>query len=334
MGTLESGTALVPTPAGIKHEILLHGVRDSDPLFFDSLVEGGNKVLAITGKLNLYGAVKTGWTHLVENAYPGDTLIKLDGTSGWQVGDEIVMKASTFDHLEYEVRKIATINEDTSGNTIIDDKNRAQGRGKDSTYAFDKTTPAAVTTITLDAPLKYYYAGANPENVGTKKIELRAAVGNLSRNIVIRGFDNGYQGTVLVADFKDYNTSSGLPADRIGVANMSNVEIAYCGQGDLSRAGLRIERNSVLSTFSSIVIRNSATYGVFMQVALNVKIENSVIFDNYRHGIFVTKSTNVHLHGVYVVATRIRSGIEDIFEKSSNFFVCAETPNGCSGIQI
>jgi len=45
-----------------------------------------------------------------------------------------------------------------------------------------------VTKIALTTPLLYYHAGVKLASEAGKEVDTRAAVGNLSRNIVIKGY--------------------------------------------------------------------------------------------------------------------------------------------------
>lgn len=67
-------------------------------------------------------------------------------------------------------------------------------------YGQDDATPstdfvsnrqAQVTKITLKTPLVYYHAGVKLTDEFGKPVDTRAAVGNLNRNIVIKGVDEG-----------------------------------------------------------------------------------------------------------------------------------------------
>jgi len=76
----------------VKHEIHLYGELLDTHLVFDGELAAGNKVLAVTGELNLYGVEKKPWVRLATNAYADDTVIftedvTTDDGNGWSVGD-------------------------------------------------------------------------------------------------------------------------------------------------------------------------------------------------------------------------------------------------------
>lgn len=60
-------------------------------------------------------------------------------------------------------------------------------------------------------------------------MDIRAEVGLINRNIVIQGLDNQWKGQILVSDYNDYSTLSGVPALRTGKIFLSNVWVKNCG---------------------------------------------------------------------------------------------------------
>src|SRR6188768_740261 len=70
------------------------------------------------GTLNLHGDRKNTWTKLASTANAGSTSIQVLDSSGWRVGDEIVLASTDFDPRQAERRTIAAI----KGNTITLDK--------------------------------------------------------------------------------------------------------------------------------------------------------------------------------------------------------------------
>lgn len=142
----------------------------------DSLVEAGNKVLAVTGNLQLYGKKlpTPTWTRLFKFAHKGDTTVDvvINPTSqhGWEIGDEIVFGPTNQNPTEFEKRKIINL------------------------------TPAgSILTITLDVALSYDHYGDDKITLGSSNaktiidasfggsVDMRAAVGHISRSIKIRG---------------------------------------------------------------------------------------------------------------------------------------------------
>lgn len=117
-------------------------------------------MLAVTGLLEFYGSPPAVTiTRLAAIAPKGANTITVKSLDGWRVGNQIVIGATYSGQAEDEVFKINAI----SGNTI-----------------------------TLNGTLKYeHYGDANPfTNSQGGKIDMRAAVGLLTRNIrITRGPD-------------------------------------------------------------------------------------------------------------------------------------------------
>lgn len=88
---------------------------NSPNCIIDSFASVGNKVIAVTGRLELFGTpVATKYTRLIANAKPGDTTIQVATAIGWVIGDEIAIGPSNKISSEGEKFKITLIN----GNTI------------------------------------------------------------------------------------------------------------------------------------------------------------------------------------------------------------------------
>lgn len=85
-GTVNIGTAAAPYVG--KAAIELNGVNNDQALIIDPFIDASNKVLAVTGTLNIYantpGSV---WTRLAAFANAGDKQIKVLSSDGWMVGD-------------------------------------------------------------------------------------------------------------------------------------------------------------------------------------------------------------------------------------------------------
>lgn len=64
------------------------GGKQNDHLLIGPEVVAGNKVLAVTGRMQLYGKVPaTTKSMLAKYANAGDKSIEVESTSGWAVGD-------------------------------------------------------------------------------------------------------------------------------------------------------------------------------------------------------------------------------------------------------
>lgn len=147
----------------------LHGERkDKDIFFHDKAFEGGNKVIANTGKLLFYGKpVDVKVTRLSKLANAGSNTITITDTpSDWKAGDQLGIAPSGRD---YGQRDTVTI-QSVSGNSI-----------------------------TLVENLKYDHYGAadiDPNESGT--VDIRAEVVHLTRNIRVVGTNKDKWGGHLV----------------------------------------------------------------------------------------------------------------------------------------
>ena len=350
-GIMISGSAESPTT--FKHEIHLHGEKEDSHLIFDGTLAAGNKALSVTGQLDLYGTKKKSWVKLATNAYPEDYTIftedaQEDGVLGWAVGDKIAIATSTFNYQEWEEVEIQSVSivpiadGDFTTAKARDPAGMGYGVGGAGSASDIKFySQSFVTKIGLTTALQYYHAGVELADESGKAIDTRAAVGNLSRNVKILG--NAGTGThnanVLVASYVDFNVADPTnPPTREGSVNLNNVEISASGQLESSRGGLRFEKpsgvaaNTKTSTVDSCVVYDSDSFGVNMVKTQNVQFKNNIVFKNKQQGIYVTACSDINLENNLVMGTEPRGILARKEEKSSNFFICPETPVGCSGI--
>jgi cell surface hyaluronidase len=127
----------------------------------------GNKVLGVSGRLELHGQRRAGWTRLDGTATAGATSIQLLTNPGWRVGDRLVLASSDYSPDRYDEVVVAGVS----------------GR-----------------TLTLAAPLRYEHFGQVVTVHGTP-VDERAEVGLLTRNITIQGDTGGvpgYGGHIIV----------------------------------------------------------------------------------------------------------------------------------------
>lgn len=82
------------TPFNHKFTLQINNTQSSSVWTIDDLV-GGNKILVVTGSLNLYGkSPSTTKTYLTRTAFSGDTKIFVGSQGGWAVGDSLVLSPS------------------------------------------------------------------------------------------------------------------------------------------------------------------------------------------------------------------------------------------------
>lgn len=161
----------------------------------------GNKMFVVTGRLELYGtAPSTVWTTMTTFANAGATSITVSNSTGWKVGDEIGIAPSFMAPKEFEKVTITGIN----GSTI-------------------SFTPA----------LQYSHFGdVNPTIVkpyGT--LDMRTAVGHLTRNIKIVAGSNDTWGFTLI-QFGYSRQVDGVAVISTGKMTISAVQFIKGGQYD------------------------------------------------------------------------------------------------------
>lgn len=159
-GVLQVGTEL--TPFVHSATITLHGESSSA-----AIPRWGNKVLAVSGVIELHGQPKTpSWTRLTADAAANSRDLSFSGGSDWKAYERVVIGSSSHDSAETETGVIDT-DGTSSGGAHLGIPLAQQHIG--SLYTFAAT--GATTT----------YDG-------------RSVVASLSRNIIIRGADATHTG--------------------------------------------------------------------------------------------------------------------------------------------
>lgn len=242
---------------------------------FENIMGMGTKFLgAMGGTLEFFGQPKRSWTRLAASVSAGATAITLaDALDGWQVGDEIAIAPSDFDALAAEKRTIIAINGQT---------------------------------VTLNRALDFEHWGAAPQAYGNKMLDMRAEVGNLTRNILVMSEQNeerqlpGFDPDSVDAQGKQNGDGKRLEVGRFGGHMMfmpgskvflQNVEITGMGQqGMLGRYPVHWHLNQDASNGN--FIRNSSIHdtfqrGLVLHQSNGVIAENNVLFNIPGHAVFV-----------------------------------------------
>lgn len=172
-GILSAGQPGSPFPN--KVDIVLHGEISSPYIVLDPEAEG-NKMLAVTGTLALYGAApRVVKTRLAAIAPVGATSILLTDRPDWNVGDEIVIGPTYSGWNEDEKRVITAI----AGNNV-----------------------------SFATPLVFEHFGGPDPTVSNDfgVLDMRGAVGHLTRNVKISGSPGNWGCRVLVYSMMDGET--------------------------------------------------------------------------------------------------------------------------------
>ena len=184
-----------PYPRSQTATITLHGNELSPEFERVSGTNVGAKAIGVFGELILHAETPNAvWTTLSNTASPGDVSIRVSDNVDWNAGDTIVITSTSYKAEETEKFQISS----------------RDGR-----------------MITLDGPLQYTHTGGE-FNTGSRSFTIRAEVGLLTRNIVIRNgdddraFGEAFGCRVVVATGDAFQT--------VGSAQISGVEFDGCGQ--------------------------------------------------------------------------------------------------------
>lgn len=283
-GELIVGTKDVPFTGTMK--FTLHGTRaNKDVYFHDKMFEGGNKVIANTGKLEMWGkTVGLKWTRLATTASAGAKTITLaDTPTDWAVGDEIGIAPNGRDYTHRDFGVIKAIS------------------GK---------------TIELESALVYeHYGAASVDATISGGIDIRAEVLHLTRNIKVAGTnEDGWGAHVVSAHNKDSGFISGqlITIERKGYMILDHVEFVNCSQYDTDKAAVRFADYSMLtstdikSTVTNSAIHNGLGIGIMVTSADDVTVENNVVFFQHVGGIWMKKSHNAKFLGNVVAGMGTR----------------------------
>ena len=286
----------------------LHGTRaDKDVYFNDKMFEGGNKVIANTGMLKMYGkVVATKWSRLAATAPAGQSWILLaDDPTGWEVGDELGIAPSGRDYTQRDFAVISNI------------------IGKN---------------ITLTDSLSYkHYGSANQADADSGTIDVRAEVLHLTRNIKVQGTNEDKWGAhVVTAHNKDSGFVNGqlVTVERKGYAIIDHVEFVNCSQYDTDKAAVRfadffsLTASDTKSKVTNSAIHNGLGIGIMVTSANDVTVDNNVIFFQHVGGIWMkaSDSTTITNNVLAGFGTRYWSG-ETRLDELAGFNLCNNAQN-------
>jgi hypothetical protein len=239
-GRLQAGTAAQPYLRNAS--ITLFGTDTTQ-----DLLGMGTKTISVGpgGLLKLHGEQRMAWSKLSATAEPGASSIALkDDAATWRAGDRLLIVASGFDPREAEVVTVTSV----SGSNV-------------------SFTPA----------LKYRHVGLTQTYDG-KTLDQRAAVGLLSRNIVIRGADDSdaaaFGGHVMIMGG--------------GHAQVSGVELTKMGQrGSAGRYPFHwhIAGDRAGNYLMSSSIHNSFQRAAVVHSTHNVMLDGNVVYNVPNHAL-------------------------------------------------
>ena len=273
-GQLTMGTAEEPLENDVT--VTLYGDRaDKDIHFNDNMFEGGNKAIAVTGTLRMFGKpVNTKWTRLASPIAAGNTTFNVTASdiSDWKTGDVLGIAPSGRDWQQRDKCVIANISS---------------------------------STITCNQSMTYaHYGAATHDPSESGDIDIRAEVVHLTRNLKVKGEDKDrWGGQIVTGNTLDTVLIAGVPqsVNLIGDTIIDNVEFYNCSQYDTDKAGVRFDNLNIATT--SEYARNSSItnstfhdghgIGIMVKNSENVTVDSNVLFYQHIGGIWLRRSDNV-----------------------------------------
>eukprot|EP00035_Acanthoeca_spectabilis_P007825 m.144226 g.144226 ORF g.144226 m.144226 type:complete len:4359 (-) comp14100_c0_seq10:3061-16137(-) len=271
-------------------EIMLSGVRTSPTLVATDQHFLGNKNLVVFGYAKLYGQQRSRtWTTLANTAVPGATSITLSADpTGWSVGDTIMIAPT-------EYPQPVAIEQQAPGFNMTD-------------YAATQMEERQITaisgrTLQFSSPLRYrHFAGSIDSGAGYN-VDLRAHVGLLSSNVVVRGdlsstpvagqpnWYQGYGGHIVVGEV-NYGSASEIAAARRRGEILGTVQ--KLGSLDASNIAFR-DMGKLASEHGAITFRYFSNLRS-SQYPLN-RVTNCMFRSTWNHAVYTDKSFEVSLVG-------------------------------------
>jgi PKD repeat protein len=162
-GSMEIGTQANPVAANVQANIVIANQAINTTLDPEQFGTG----LIVLGKMTSYGAAKTPFVTLIQEAHAGDTVLHLASPiSGWQAGDGLCLP---------DTRQ-------------LDDSTRGSSYQPQWEELTIQSVSADGLTVTLTAPLRYDHLGARDAN---GILDYLPQVLNRDRNVMIGSQDEG-----------------------------------------------------------------------------------------------------------------------------------------------
>ncbi|UJR08495.1 hypothetical protein I4U23_012761 [Adineta vaga] len=229
-----------------------------------------SRQIAVKGLLELHGLARNiVWTRLATTVTSGSNLFVLSESIDWSVGDEIIITTTDTDISHTERHRIASI---ING-----------------------------TTIQTVNSLAYTHRVIRQIFPNGQSINIAAAVGLLTRTIRIKsnnGRTDPLGARIYIAPNTLYN------GDNKGYAHLSHIQFINFGQfdgttsSDYKKSGIYMQNSNTYNQNRLTNIYGCSFDGGFdaaitMRNTHSITIENNIIYNTYRSGIFVTGRNNV-----------------------------------------
>ena len=76
-------------------QIILSGEQNSQSIVYTNAIEGGNKILANTNKISMFGKKRNQFSRLIKTALQNDTSISVGQGLDWTINDKIGIAPTT-----------------------------------------------------------------------------------------------------------------------------------------------------------------------------------------------------------------------------------------------
>ncbi len=272
-GTLQAGT--VATPFAHRATFTLTG-QPTNP---NDGVSRGLRVIG--GKLLLYGtSPQPAWTKLNQPAEAGTTKLLLREVVDWKSGDQVVVAPT--DHYGLSATEALTLRSDAVGITLYTSTGLAKSRWGRLQYP-----TATGMSLTQDPNYK------PPALPAPASLDERAAVGNLSRHIVIQGADDtawqtqGHGAHVMVMGLTSQVQIDGVEFRRVGQAGqLARYPIHWHMLSYDPATGAELG-DPVGHYIRNSAIWNSANRCVVLHATNGVTVQNNICYDIKGHAFFL-----------------------------------------------
>ena len=299
-GRLQLGTYDQPFLRNAK--ITLLGNMFTSNIILDNKIELTNKILLNINQISIIGEDRSPYkSKLQATVMKNSSKIIVDKNLNWRTGDEIVISTTTFDNNQTE-------------------------------RAFINKYINTTGEITLNSSLNFSHYGSpkatiikdNPTNP-LINLDERADVYMITRNIQIRGSDEGWGCNIFTTNYKTLNYLY------IGKTNISHSEITNCGQIGTNYSALQfMNHNSIYSQsfIEGISLHDNPHIGISIVESTGVSIRNIIEFQQKGYGLYTINSNNLVLNEINVVQMKNKYNSNDT---NACFYICPEQI-GCSNV--
>ena len=274
-GSLVVGSKAVPFAS--QANIVLTGTLLDDDIVVDNTLTAGHKVIVNFGNVSLFGShhFSKSWVRLATTANALANTLVLSENPGWAVGNRIVVSPTEYPSWNNSLTQVET--------------NYITGVSADG------------RTLTLRSPLKYrHFAGPLSMHATApaklKNTRLAAAVGLLSRNVVVMGDTVSYSSASNFGGHI-YSGITKTGAGKFvktweGQVTASAVEFRNMGKDGMQFAAINLEypRGGATARRAHSFVNCSFTEGhntgVMSHGSINTVFSDNVMFSTYKHGIY------------------------------------------------